>query len=60
MCSGNLHGEVVFSVAPEASDFAGEFGTAEFFFNGSSYVDLGFWDIGLWTEVGAKGRQVVL
>ena len=47
-------------MAPEASGFAGEFGTAEFFFNGSSYVGLGFWDIGLWTEVGAKGRQVVL
>lgn len=47
-------------MAPEASDFAVEFGTAEFFFNTSSYVDLGFWGIGVWTEVGAKGRQVVL
>ena len=47
-------------MAPEASDFAVEFGTAKFFFNGSTYVDLGFWDIGLCTEVGVKGRQVVL
>jgi hypothetical protein len=47
-------------LAPGDSDFAVEVGTAEFFFNGSSYVDLGFWDIGLWTGVGVKGRQVVL
>jgi hypothetical protein len=47
-------------VAPDALDFAVEFSIAEFFFNGSSYVALGFWDVGLWTEVGVKGRQVVL
>jgi hypothetical protein len=46
-------------VAPDASDIAVEFGTAGFF-NGSSYVDLGFWDVGLWIEVGVKGRQVIL